>query len=350
MMEDTEVLKNGEISSWNLFVNNNEAGTIYHHNDWMSVINKTYETTGQYIVIKDESGKITAGLPIYFIKNILQNKISTVPCAQSCNPIVNTKDQFNKILATLNEIAAVRNTSLYEIKTDQLFNLHNFKSLATQFYTFELNLEKDLDLIKSFLHKNCIRRPLDKTISNGLRIKVAEDEQGIRDFYNLYLKMRMENGLLPQPFKFFLNLWLTFSQHKQIEVIHAEYQEKIVASILLLKFKKKVIYEYGAIDKKMTHLHPSHFLLWHAIKTSHQEGYKIFDFGRTSVDNKGLMTFKERWGAEKVTLSYFYLPEVKSSSRIRDVGIAKSMMKSVIACSPPFLCEKYGNIFYKLLI
>ncbi|HEY3423775.1 MAG TPA: GNAT family N-acetyltransferase [Negativicutes bacterium] len=349
-MEAIAVLGKHEILSWNAFVNENEAGTIYHHDDWMRVINKTYGSYGQYVVVKDESGKITAGLPIFFVKNVLQNKISTVPCAQCCNPIVTTKEQFIKLLEALNGIAAIKKNSFYEIKTNQNFNFHNFKDFTPQFCTFELSLEEDLDSLKSKFHKNCIRRPINKTETNGLQIKVVKTEQGIRDFYNLYLRMRKENGLLPQPFKFFLNLWLTFSERQQIEVIHAEHQKKIIASILLLKFKKTVIYEYGAIDRNMTHLHPSHFLLWNAIKASQQGGYKIFDFGRTSIDNAGLMNFKERWGAKKVYLFYYYLPEIERGNRIRDIGIAKKIMENVISFSPTFLCEKLGTFVYKFLI
>ena len=51
-----------------------------------------------------------------------------------------------------------------------------------------------------------------------------------------------------------------------------------------------------------SNLNTNYFGVWEAIKLAHSEGYKIFDFGRTGINNDGLMSFKSRWGAKVVDL------------------------------------------------
>lgn len=349
-MDKIEILNESEIPLWNKFIEENEAGTIYHHDYWMKIIKKTYGHAGQYVVVKNETGRIIGGLPVYLIKTLLQNKISTVPCAQYCNPIVATKEHFIKLKDKLYEIVAANNSKFCEIKASECFNLHDMgKEELPAYCTFELDLNSELESIKKNFHKNCIRRPIDKTVSNGLKIKIAKDEIDVRIFYNLYLRMRKENGLLPQPYKFFSNLWKILPKDN-IQILHAEYEKKIVSSILLLKFKQAVIYEYGAVDKKMTHLHPSHFLLWHAIKQAHEQGFTVFDFGRTAISNTGLMQFKARWGSYQRNLNYYCLPETRDSSSIRDKKMAAKIMDKFVSNSPEYICQLLGSFLYKEIV
>ena len=44
--------------------------------------------------------------------------------------------------------------------------------------------------------------------------------------------------------------------------------------------------------------------MWSAIKSFAQNGCQELDFGRTSLDNKGLRRFKLGWGAAEQTLPY----------------------------------------------
>ena len=75
--------------------------------------------------------------------------------------------------------------------------------------------------------------------------------------------------------------------------------------MLLSKFRDRVSGEFVAVDPAFQNISPNHFLFWEAIKSACEEGYRIFDFGRTSPRNVGLMDFKRRWGTQVTDLPQF---------------------------------------------
>src|SRR5436309_12942808 len=101
-----------------------------------------------------------------------------------------------------------------------------------------------------------------------------------------------------------------FAASGQMQVLLAQYEGNIVASMILLASGTKLHYAYGASDERYLHLAPNNLLMWTAITWGCTHGYEVFDFGRTAQDNEGLMEFKRRWGATRESLPYYYYPHM----------------------------------------
>ena len=69
-------------------------------------------------------------------------------------------------------------------------------------------------------------------------------------------------------------------------------------------------YAYGASDPGALHLAPNNLLFWEAIAWGCEQGFSVFDFGRTERDNQGLMQFKRGWGGTETPLPYYYSPQI----------------------------------------
>ena len=70
-----------------------------------------------------------------------------------------------------------------------------------------------------------------------------------------------------------------------------------IASALFLSWNGTTIYKFGASDPEHWPLRPNHLIFWTAIRDSCERGDHRFDFGRTDLENTGLRSFKEGWGA-----------------------------------------------------
>ncbi|MGM0454202.1 MAG: hypothetical protein ACQERN_13675, partial [Thermodesulfobacteriota bacterium] len=81
-----------------------------------------------------------------------------------------------------------------------------------------------------------------------------------------------------------------------------------------------------------------------------QEGYRQFDFGRTGDDNPGLAEFKSRWGARRLDLHYYYLPETEGISLMRQNHKLKNLMDHTVRNAPLILNRLGGNLLYRFLI
>ena len=94
----------------------------------------------------------------------------------------------------------------------------------------------------------------------------------------------------------------------KILVLLAKQEGHVVAGHIYFKFNERMSMEFEGWDRNYHYLTPNHFLIWEAIKMAHSEGYQIFDFGRTSPEDTGLMRFKERWGTKTATFMEIVYP------------------------------------------
>lgn len=352
-MFKVKILTDEKTDRWDKFVSSHEQGSIYHTSLWANVIERCYGHNAVRLVIEDAQNNILAGMPVYIIKSkVLGNKMSTVPCAQCCNPLVTSGIQYDYLIESILQLIKAHKVSYYELKTNDNFAFANCNTgrLVSNYSLYQLDLGRPLKTIEKTFHKSCIQRPIYKSLKSGLQLKVAESEGDVRDFYRLYVRMRKSHGLLSQPYRFFSCMWDILSNNDCIELLHAEYEGRVISSALLLKFKDTVIYEYGATDSRMTHLHPSHYLLWMAIQRAHSQGYKFFDFGRTSNDNIDLTVFKSRWGTQRKELSYYYFPDIRGIALFRQKSLANRLMHQFVANAPDAICAWMGQQLYRNLL
>jgi len=96
-------------------------------------------------------------------------------------------------------------------------------------------------------------------------------------------------------------------------------------------------------------------LFWKAIQEGKADGAREFDLGRSDVDNLGLNTFKERWGAARSQLTYWRHPNSLVPKRI-SFGLADSLLvrawtakaaKRIFSRTPDRFLIAAGKLFYK---
>lgn len=193
---------------------------------------------------------------------------------------------------------------VYEVRSWMTGNRLVSAPFATLFDPLEAGPDQLLPLLNAIINKARERR--SRHIE--LRTLRAEDEADLLDFYALLDKTRKRNALPPQPYKFFSSIWRVFRPANRLALLMAIKDGVPIAALMLLTYKDRVSAEFLASDESLNSLSPVHFLFWQAIQWARGEGFGIFDFGRTSSKNKGLMDFKIRWGTSVLTLSQFYFP------------------------------------------
>ena len=352
-MPIVKLLNESELETWDHFVLNHEDGSIYHTSMWRKIIMETYGHFPMYLALIGEGGDIIGGMPMFFIKGIFtQNRLSSVPCAQVCNPLFEGIDDCKCALKYLDGLVKEFGCKYVEIRTSggETIKPTSVQNCGHAFHIYVLRLDRPLEVIMKSFHKSCIQRQIKKSFKTGLKLVKGKSENDVKTFYKLYAMMRKRNGMLPHPLRFFLAMWRVLQNKGHMAIYHAERGGEIASSILLLKYKNKTTYEYGASDPEMLNLGPSHFLLWQAIKEAAISGYKEFDFGRTSENNIGLSEFKARWGTKKETLMYYLLFNQSGARPVRENRTAELLMKNVITRAPLRACELAGRFLYRYLI
>jgi Acetyltransferase (GNAT) domain len=109
--------------------------------------------------------------------------------------------------------------------------------------------------------------------------------------------------LLPQPRIWFRNLLECMGDKLQIRLTRKNGVP--IAAMLTLQHQSSVVYKYGCSDARSHNLGGMPFLFWRLVEEGKASGAEKIDFGRSDLNNEGLIAFKDRFGARRKLLTYY---------------------------------------------
>ena len=162
-------------------------------------------------------------------------------------------------------------TGSIEIRSFSPCGLSDDRSGRTDAYVHHyIDLKSPIDQIRKNFHRTCVRQRIDRALNSDLKIREGESIEDLRQFFSLYLTTRKRNGVLAQPWRFFQAMRNTFQPEGLFKLLLADYGDKTVGGIILLKYKNRVSVEFAASDDNYSNISPNHLLFWAAIVSSWQ--------------------------------------------------------------------------------
>ena len=308
---------------------------------------------GHYLaILNHDNNSIRAALPVFEIKSIFTGKrLVSIPFATNCDPLISSNEDLRELLDSAIELSTNLGILRIELRTLASWPLIKDDRIGIMVHNkgHQLSLEATPEeIIKTFSRKT--RWTINQSLKRGLELQLAESERDLDEFYNLYVKTRKRLGLPPQPYLFFKLLWRKFSLSKFITLLLVRYEGQLVAGLIMFKFKDRCSWDYLASDASYHNLNTDYFGVWEAIKLAHSEGYKLFDFGRTGINNEGLMSFKGRWGTKVIDLPQFYYPKkLCSSLNYPEASISYKLIRKISKNVPDSIFKFMGNFLYRHL-
>jgi len=273
----------------------------------------------------------------------------SLPFSDHCDFLIDTATDLSGLLAALEQDCEKGKQAYVEIRS--LCSLQGIEPFfgPTVAYCFHvLNLEPALETLFNNFHKDSTQRKIRRAEREGLTEQVGRSDLLLENFYRLQLLTRRRHGVPPQPRSWFRNMIDCFGETLQIRL--AFKGDQPIAGILTLRHKNVLVYKYGCSEAESNNLGGTHLLFWRAIQEAKASGLHQFDLGRSDLDNEGLITFKDRWGAKRSTLSYFRhagsgrsLSDPKRSS----TDWKSRLAKQVFAHAPSRFLSVAANLLYK---
>ncbi|VVB89750.1 FemAB family protein [uncultured archaeon] len=295
-----EITKNVKEDEWKEFLNNAAASGIYHTPEWKKFLEKTFGFKPYYLFVKDDNGKIAGLLPLFHIKSKLTgNRLCSVPFSHVCG-IIGNEDILKEGIRLFEELG-VDSLEIREHVESEVFQHRN------SFSTYILELSPDTGQVWQKLDKGSVRWAIKKSQKTGISVETTRNIEDIKKFYELNCITKKEIGVPCHPWNFFKNLFEIMGDHVSLYV--TRFNNEIIAGGIMEYFKDSVLYGYGAADPDYLEMHPYNAFIWNSIEDACKNGYRYYDFGRTSYDNSGLINFKKRWGTVEKKLNYSYYPK-----------------------------------------
>jgi CelD/BcsL family acetyltransferase involved in cellulose biosynthesis len=328
---------------WIDFVNSSPDSNIFHHPVWISLMAKCYGYQPFVTVIFGDQGEIIAGTPMMEVNSWLTGRRwLSLPFTDHCQPLYDTDAGLQQLLAYLTELQSIDNVPRIEIRS--ILPVSKLSYEDNNQVLHRLRLSPNADSVYQNFHKSQVKRNITKAEREGVTTRRAENKNDLDTFYRLQVKTRRRLGVPVQPKRYFDLLWETIIQPGLGFILLAFKDAIPIAGGVFLTYNNTLVYKYGASDSNYWQFRANHQLFWVAIQWGCENGYAVFDWGKSDVHDPGLREFKDRWGAQESTLTYSILsttPPKQSKERLSNV------IKPFIQRAPMWVCRLTGELLYR---
>ena len=145
------------------------------------------------------------------------------------------------------------------------------------------------------------RRHVRQSLNRGLELVTEPSREQVREYYQLYVKVWDERGWRGDRLceAFFHGIRRDLSKGGELLLMY--HHDKLVGGGFLLYDRYAVHYCQSSIDRDAKKVYPACILYMHALEQATARGLRFIDLGGVNPGNKGLIRFKESWGAQETS-------------------------------------------------
>jgi hypothetical protein len=329
---------------WDDLVARHPRASVFHERGWLGALARTYGYEPLVLTSAPANQPLSDGIVLCRVSSwVTGTRLVSLPFADHCEPLAD-RDNYQEFVNWMRvecDRQRWKYVELRPLSSNQDLKSDLPSSLSYCFHT--LDLSPALSRIFQGFHKTSIQQMIRRAEKAGLSYEVGRSEKLLEEFYRLLLKTRRRHQLFPQPRAWFKNLFECLGERAVVRV--ARKDDAPIAAVLTLQHQSSVVYKYGCSDGKFHNLGGMQFLLGRLIEESKAAGATELDFGRSDMDNQGLITFKDRFGATKKSLTYLRYPQPKKEQAPE--GWAVRAARQVFSILPDTISPLAGGILYR---
>jgi len=332
-------LKNAD---WNRLLLDSGQSTIFHSANWARLLADSYGYRPAYFTLSQE-GVFHGCLPIMEVNSFLTGRRGVcLSFSDSCGAVAEGTEEFQLLFDSVLELGRMSGWRYVEFHGEPYLG----RELPARAYAHHaIELCEDEKLMHSRLRKGTASS-IRKAEKEGVVVSFGETLEDVHEFYRLHCLTRRRHGVPPQSVSFFEKLHEhVISQGFGFTAL-ARHGDAVVAGLVCLHFGDQAVWKYGASDENFKHLSANNVVLWETIKHCARNGLRSLSLGRTDLDNEGLLSFKNGWGAVRTTLNYYRYDFGKSgfvTDREHDLGLFKRVLRTM----PVDLLKMIGRLAYR---
>lgn len=306
-------LREADTASWTDFVAQHPTANLYHTLLWREVITEVFGHQPIYLIAEREAD-VCGVLPMFLVKApLLGSKLISLPYDIGSGGALAGDDEAERAIVE-HAISLARKLRVTYLELRCGSERRALTPLGLQRSEPVLISEMDLDgeaAVWARL-KEDHRKAIRKAEKRGVTIREAESLADYRAFYEIYLQVFRAFGTPPYGANYFPVVWRRLQPSRAVRLLLAFNGPRCVGGLLLFCWGQNLVSKFAACLPEAVPLRAYVALYWRAIQLGLESGYRRLSWGTSSRDQKGLIEFKERWGAY-TRPAVFYDLSVKSS-------------------------------------
>lgn len=330
---------------WDDLVARHPRASAFHERGWLEALSRTYGYEPLVLTSAPAGEPLKDGLVLCRVYSWLTGaRLVSLPFADHCEPLLN---EFSHSLEFVNWLRTECDRQRWKYiefrPLSPLQGAGDAFQLSRSYFFHDLDIRADLEHIFREFHKDSIQRKIRRAEKEGLSYEAGRSQQLLDEFYRLVLITRRRHQLLPQPRSWFENLIKCMGDKIQIRV--ARKDGTPISAMLTLRHRSSIIYKYGCSDERFHNLGGMPLLFWRLIEESKASGAEMIDFGRSDLDNSGLVAFKDKFGTTRKLLTYYRYPYKEKG----EVTMSRSAeaARQFLCLLPDAVCSQAGRLLYR---
>ncbi|MBI4000609.1 MAG: FemAB family PEP-CTERM system-associated protein [Nitrospira defluvii] len=286
--------------AWDQYVLSHPGASGYHLTAWRCVIEKAFGHPTVYLLAKDQQGHLRGILPLVLLASRLFGRfLVSLPFVNYGGLLTSDENARKALLDAAIQEANRLAVAHVELRHQDLQELGWLSSQRK--VTMRLGLSGRFDdLWKAFPSK--LRSQIRRGQKERMEVSFGGSEC-LEGFYSVFSRCMRDLGTPVYSKRFFTQILAAFPKDARICLV--KLQNAPVAAGLLYGFRHSLEIPWAASDKRYNRFAPNMLLYSSILEHACQEGFQVFDFGRSSPDS-GTYRFKEQWGAKPHALVWHY--------------------------------------------
>jgi len=332
-----------EYEGWDKLLLSTSGYSFFHSEAWARVLYESYKYKLLYFTLF-ESDKLLASVPVMEINSFLTGRRGvSLPFSDYCEPIITKNIQFQDVIDSVLDYGKKAQWKIFEFRGGK--SLHQGITSSTSFHRHLVDLTRnEQQIFDNF--RSSSKRNVRKALREGVEIRIGNSMEAMKEFYRLNCMTRKRHGIPSEPWYFFKKIYKHIISKDKGIIVLAFHKKKVIASAIYFHFGEKVVYKYGASDKKYQHLRANNLMMWEAIKRYSRKGSKSFCFGITDLDNAGLRQFKTAMATTEQTVAHYNYDFQETAFTCKNSFIT-DWHKKILQKMPVRFLKLAGNYLYK---
>jgi len=292
--------------TWRRVVDESCHASLAHAPEWFALIQRAYGHRPLYVSAHDGEGRWGV-LPAFVVRRpFFGTVVTSMPFLDSGGPCAPSVPLAKVLVEHLIAEARKIGARLVELRCSMPVEL-GLPPAETK-VNMTLPLPSDPDRLWRQLDKS-VRNQVRKAERSGLTIEVGGIEN-LSAFYDAFVERMRDLGSPVHAPAFLSAVLELFGSRARILLVRKS--GVTVGGLVALAFKDRLIVPWATCSKDYFALCPNMLLYWEALRAACLEGFRRFDFGRSSR-NSGTYHFKCQWGAQEEPLFWYTIPLAATS-------------------------------------
>lgn len=288
-------------NEWASVIEQAENANLAHAPQWFVAISNAYGHTPLYLQAQDSEGQ-GGVLPAFLVRSrLFGTVVSSMPFLDTGGPCSTATALSPVLVDALMREAKRLGAGSVELRCTSAMNLS--VPAVKDKVNLVLPLPHDPDHLWRQLSAK-VRNQIRKAERSGLSVEFGRVEK-LADFYEVFAANMRDLGSPVHARDFFNAMLDAFGSSIRIASIRKGAMP--IGGLVALAFKDTIVVPWASSLRQYFSLCPNMLLYWETIRAACVEGFRKFDFGRSSHDSN-TYRFKRQWGALEEPLFWYTIP------------------------------------------